>query len=860
MTSSRSNNKARSSKKQSTKRVVSSVPSTKKFQSSHLITESFRSMDTEEEMQHFRINGESSTGGRTLEQRLQQRDATDEAFMSYSVAEKSAIRIQQNFRLKKLKRQQEHDKQHGMEPETTDSEEEDGTTIKENDVDQMHRVTVIFLGLLAIWQFAQKCISCFCNDSSAEAEIRDIIIDEGVDEGADALGVMAVQAASSAGDGAASGLTAVTIPVGGPIGGPFGAPGGGGPEVVAAQVAVAAGMAGAIAGAASVIASGGVLVPLNTTAVGFTNRCGLPNPAVREGQFSLTFKGFDRIFDARESLVVENLIVEAYNEITVGDSLEIDGVCADPIAREMQALALVDQILQSFDDEGVQFSAVETIFNATLTCDQCSAYQPLFSLEQEEEVVAEEETLEEEEELDLDSLPAFTNTSAVRLRRQRRLKNQIFETSRQLQGFDFESIEFFQRLIQLVVFKMEALSKSGELVGGFIEINKAYVIPNSEEGGEVLKMDVTYVSKGENGLFNFNYIDEETGEEMSTSVLVDPSDLNPIQTTAPSLAPPDSPNQAPQAPQAPTIGGDMPAGTPTIDGDMPAGTPTIGDDAPADTPTIGDDAPADTPTIADDVPANTPTIVDDMPAVTPIPIEENTISAAPSMEDTTASEAPSISVSLEPTISLSEQPTKEPINFSGQPTDFPSPKPSMRPSVVPSDTPSQLPSRLPSDAPSASPSNVPSGSPSRLPTESPSVQPSLSMVPSRTPSGVPSGSLVPSVSPSENPTNELSMRPSRSVMPSNLQSAGPSLSNAPTTKPSRVPSSTPSTDTPSRIPSMRPSISPSTAKPSENPSVSFQPSTNRPSVSPSTSRPSVNPSVSMTPSRRPVAPVHPNKN
>ncbi|KAL3929507.1 MAG: hypothetical protein SGBAC_012179 [Bacillariaceae sp.] len=717
-------------------------------------------MDTEEEMDFFRISTNQPVNDPSESETQEECRATDEAFMLYTYAEKAALQIQQVFREKKQKRLEDGLKQHDTELGVYKEDDNDTEIIdEEKATDWTHRFAVVFIGFVAIMQFLRKFLTCF-NDKtgSAEDEVRDIV----VDESADAVGAMAVQAASSAGDGAAKGVAAVAMPVGGPVGGPFGG-GGGGPEVVVAQVAVATGLAAAAAAAGtSIAASGAVIVPLNATV--FSNQCGLPDPAVRQGQFSLTFKGFDQVFDARESLVVENLVMEAYNEITIGDRLEIDGVCADPIAREMQSLGLVQQVPHLFDENGVQFPSVEAIFNATLTCDRCSAYEPLFSLEQEDKVLTDEVVPEDKE--DLGNL-TVTNTSIAGLRHQRRL-----------QDFGFGRVEFFQRLIQLVVFKMDELSKSGELVGGFVEISEAFVTPNSGEADEVLKMKVSYESKDGNGLFAFNYVDDETGEQQSSTVLVDPSDLNPLQTEEPSSAPSAAPSAQPsQETQAPIAAG-IPTGIPSA---VPSAVPSA-------------------------------------------------LSSGIPTEDT--SEAPSISASVDPTINFSGQPTLLPttapsIGSSSSPTDAPSRSPSRSPSespsVNPTPSPSESPSRVPSDLPSVRPSRsvvpsrtpsampsismVPSVRPSKIPSAEPSMRPSGSQSPSKLPTTRPSISKIPTSGPSRTP----SISPSAA---SESPSLYPSISNKPSSQPSAAPSD-------SLLPSVKPSLS---MVPSSPPSLSQMPS------------------------------------
>lgn len=43
--------------------------------------------------------------------------------------------------------------------------------------------------------------------------------------------------------------------------------------------------------------------------------------------------------------------------------------------------------------------------------------------------------------------------------------------------FEFTSREFFQRMLQLVIFKTDDLSEEGELPEGFIQMTRAFVTP-----------------------------------------------------------------------------------------------------------------------------------------------------------------------------------------------------------------------------------------------------------------------------------------------------------------------------------------------------------------------------------------------
>ena len=72
--------------------------------------------------------------------------------------------------------------------------------------------------------------------------------------------------------------------------------------------------------------------------------CGLAHPDIRAGKFAMLFEGFPRVLDKRESHLVEDLVLESYNEITMGSNFAVAG-CLDPLAREMQSVDIVNQTL-----------------------------------------------------------------------------------------------------------------------------------------------------------------------------------------------------------------------------------------------------------------------------------------------------------------------------------------------------------------------------------------------------------------------------------------------------------------------------------------------------------------------------------
>mmetsp|Transcript_9164 Transcript_9164/g.21843 ORF Transcript_9164/g.21843 Transcript_9164/m.21843 type:complete len:246 (+) Transcript_9164:306-1043(+) len=167
--------------------------------------------------------------------------------------------------------------------------------------------------------------------------------------------------------------------------------------------------------------------------------------------------------------------MDSYNEITLGTNVGVTG-CLDPLAREIQNVSIANQTVSLTDDASV----LEVLFEATVLCDRCSAKAPLFSEEQTEENVDATSSNSTTTDESTDA-----NTTAIETARQ--LNGGV----RLLQSFNFESQQFFQKLIQLVIFETEELAEEGELPESFVQISKAKVITNDDEE-EVLVTEIKY--------------------------------------------------------------------------------------------------------------------------------------------------------------------------------------------------------------------------------------------------------------------------------------------------------------------------------------------------------------------------------
>lgn len=403
----------------------------------------------------------------------------------------------------------------------------------------------------------------------------------------------------------------------------------------------------------------------------------------------MLFEGFPRPLDDRESGLVEDLVLDSYNEITLGSNVAAVG-CLDPLAREMQNVSIVNQTLSAGINE-LEPALLEVIFESTVSCDRCPATSPLFS---------EQQTEKGGESYDA-STEKSTENDMVEVKQER---------DRNLASFDFSSQKFFQKLIQLVIFETEELTDAGELPPGFVQISKALVITNEENEDEVLVTQVKYkrssgsgganvdsgpkhAGEGDDGIgigskvlatFEFEYVDSSGQVQKETIDIRE--DGGSIPTTSfptfqPSHAPTDNPSMEPTH-----VFSGAPSSVPSV---QPS-------NSPSDTPT---QSPSDVPSVS---PSESPSCKPSkFPSEEPSPGKSEILNA------------------FWPHCRLS----RKAFIF---PTNSRIPAPSMAPSVVPSTLPSMVPSTVPSTIPSAVPSTIPSTSPSLIPSFAPSEVPSSS--------------------------------------------------------------------------------------------------------------------------------------
>lgn len=142
-------------------------------------------------------------------------------------------------------------------------------------------------------------------------------------------------------------------------------------SLISAKIVVTTSVVGA-----AVISSAALLqTPQEQIPTPFVSLCNLINPDFRQGSFGMTFEGLERNLTNRESRLVEGLIIEAYNNLTRGESYLETG-CVDEFLREMQNVSLTEQVFEG--ETGESPSTLDLSFDALLICKGCSETMPLF--------------------------------------------------------------------------------------------------------------------------------------------------------------------------------------------------------------------------------------------------------------------------------------------------------------------------------------------------------------------------------------------------------------------------------------------------------------------------------------------------
>ncbi|KAL3940635.1 MAG: hypothetical protein SGBAC_004867 [Bacillariaceae sp.] len=632
------------------------------------------------------------------ETRAEQKLGLDEAYLMYSRAENAALMIQKRFRDRHPEFANDmKDKDEDTEYILENEKEEDEAPSPQSMLTWIFIACTTFAPILMGW--INKCLSML-NKASDGGVDDEVIASKGAGAngggGGGAAGggggggggggpspaqAMAGQAAGAAGAGAAAGVGAAAGAAAGAAGAAAGKSlncisylfllkatayppnffciaGAAGAGAVASAVTVTAAAAAAVAGVS--LATAGTNTTLMET-VPILSACGIAEPLVLPGRVSFVLEGFYREFDERETVLLEGLLVEAYNNITLGPEQDL---CQDEYLRELQSATLFNQTF--FPETEFNNSYIETSFDTITVCEGCSSDNPMFG-----------------------------NNEITR----RRLQEQL------------SSAEFFQLFLQKLLLDVKEMSEDGDIMEGFLQMKRGYISDSSgqeamlteiittfNEAGEVASLTLAFTENGDTTTTTVNVIPPEETTAPTVTVTIEPTTPEPTMTPSLSVMP--SPVDATQ----------FPSGVPSI---IPSEFPSVNpSEAPSQVPSIPpSEAPSEVPSPS---PSTVPTI-----NFSGQPTREPSMkpSAIPSV-------VPSESPSMVPSMVPSDQPSLEPsVAPSDVPSDIPSFVPSAGPSVVPSDVPSEVPSHVPSIAPSEVPSKIPTNFPTRSPTPKPSRNP-----------------------------------------------------------------------------------------------------------------------------------------
>ncbi|KAL3934364.1 MAG: hypothetical protein SGBAC_009903 [Bacillariaceae sp.] len=551
----------------------------------------------------------------------------DEAFMHYTRVESAALQIQKNFRKKKLDREQLED--NTPQKDRNDTSDDDSDDSKKEDENEGRSYTLFMVALFALVPYIMMLAGCFTKCWGGDVDdVEGAPVESTVDGAANGAPGGAPAPGGNGGGGGGGGaapppgLEAMAGQAAGAASGSAGAGASAGAAAGAAAATSAAATATAAAGAtaagattqvvavvavtsavATAAGTSGILTPAAPAELILT-KCGLADPQSRIGKFTLVFEGFPRMLDGRESGILEGLVLDAYNDLTIGSNFTETGSCLDPLKREMKEVNILKQDYVPLIEglEGASF--LEILFETKIFCDKCLPSSPLFKNEQDEEVKAEEQNPGEQQrgdEIQVNGTQAEdpTQNSARLLRGYPRRFEDIGEQiqdefeeefqnvlEQELMAFDISGADFFQRLIQKVIFETEELSLIGEFPSGFVSIAQAYVTPTPIENGVEVDTNenpsegergdsagsggstgdgssaqdaelftrVKFQQQGDKAAFEFTIVNDETGEIVEETVLVDPTDplSIPVPTTSlPTFAPTKEPTISPST--VPTI-------------------------------------------------------------------------------------------------------------------------------------------------------------------------------------------------------------------------------------------------------------------------------------------------------------------
>jgi hypothetical protein len=241
---------------------------------------------------------------------------------------------------------------------------------------------------------------------------------------------MASQAASTAGSAvAASGAAAAGA-----------APPAGGEEAQVAQVVTAVAVATTVAATAAAFLftdTSNVPVEPAMNATHITTCWPAESPQFRKGSFTMFLEDFPCSFTDRESRLIDNIVVEAYNDVYY---VEEQG-CVDEYFQEMLDSTLIQQLFTPAIDNSL--SILETTFNSWVACKDCPVEEPLFG--------------------------GQTNGE-----RRLQLENES---------------GFFQEFLSRINIEITALVEVNELPSGYVQIAIAYVEDNNQKATTIFVVE-----------------------------------------------------------------------------------------------------------------------------------------------------------------------------------------------------------------------------------------------------------------------------------------------------------------------------------------------------------------------------------
>ena len=313
---------------------------------------------------------------------------------------------------------------------------------------------------------------------------------------------MAMQAAANAASASASGVAA------GAAAGAAAAAAQAGLAASVAGAAQSAGIAGAAtAGAAATAATAATAMAVASAAgIGFLGgsnatglACAYPNLGFREGNITMFMEGIPRRFTDRESRLVEDVLLHAYNNAS--------GICLDIFQREMLNTTLVEQ--KYYDMLGGSENVLETTFTSWVKCESCPNEEPLFAYFAQERRLKRAlsgistlsitgESKPQPMQYELSSLGRYVKNTWVGCtdwlsHGDMKFKDDAYHRDlKQKPLIYIDASDFFREFIETVIMKIKAVTEQNDnMVGGFQQIQFAYTTDDEDNERASLTVNLT---------------------------------------------------------------------------------------------------------------------------------------------------------------------------------------------------------------------------------------------------------------------------------------------------------------------------------------------------------------------------------